>query len=218
MTALRRLATLLLLPVALGLPGCGISEPRAFRHPDFTPLNIRRPAVLLQVSLDQAALLGEGERSPRERSSIPEAFEIALLEGLNAEGILPVDVTLSARRSTPAGRAPFEGIDRRQALDRGRALDADVVVIVGAVLSRLDLVFCREGRRPFIARTTLWTLGAEILRVADRARLLVEPPGPTLQLGDVEPDCERGGIGRRLSVQELLDAAVHRILSLLLRR
>lgn len=217
MTAMRRLAPLSLLLVALGLPGCGTSELRAFRHPDFTPLKIRRPAVVLQVSLDRAGSLGEGEFSAREQRSIPDAFEIALLEALNAEGILPVDATVSVGRSTLAS-APFEGIDRRQVLDRGRTLGADVVMIVGASLARRDLVFCREERRPFIARAALWTLAAEVLRVADGARLLIEPPAPAWQLADVEPDCERGRIGRRLSAQELLDALVQRVLSLLLRR
>lgn len=205
--ALRRVA-LSLLPVTLCAQGCVTPEPRAFRHPDFRPHEIRRPALVLQLSL--------GEFSPREQNSIPDAFEIALLEGLNAEGILPVDVTLLPRRSTSG--TPSKGIDRRQALDRGRALHADVVVILDASLSRRDLVFCREERRPFVARATLWMLGAEALRVADGTRLLIEPLGPTLQLSDVEPDCGQGRIERRLSTQELLNLAVQKILALLFRR
>lgn len=213
--ALRRVA-LSLLPVTLCAQGCVTPEPRAFRHPDFRPLEIRRPVLVLQLSLGQTGFRGEGEFSPREQNSIPDAFEIAVLEGLNAEGILPVDVTLSPRRSTSG--TPFKGIDRRQALDRGHALHADVVVILDASLSRRDLVFCREERRPFIARATLWIVGAEVLRVADGARLLIEPPGPELQLSDVEPDCERRRIERRLSTQELLNLAVQKILARLLRR
>lgn len=205
--ALRRVA-LSLLPVTLCAQGCVTPGPQAFRHPDFRPHEIRRPALVLQLSL--------GEFSPREQNSIPDAFEIALLEGLNAEGILPVDVTLLPRRSTSG--TPSKGIDRRQALDRGRALHADVVVILDASLSRRDLVFCREERRPFVARATLWMLGAEALRVADGTRLLIEPLGPTLRLSDVEPDCGQGRIERRLSTQELLNLAVKKILALLFRR
>ena len=214
---MHRAVTLPLLGVLLLTSGCATSEPPAFRHSDFRPAQIRRPAVMLQVSLDPTGLPGEGEFLPREWNSIPEAFEIALLEGLNAEGILPVDVSLSARPSS-RGAVPFERIDRRQALERARTVKADVVLILDVSLSRRDRVYCQEERRPFMARTTLWTLGAEVVRVADGARLLIEPPGPTLRLGDVEPDCERGRIGRRLSAQELLDATVQQVLSLLLRR
>lgn len=211
-----RIVALSLLLVTLSAHGCVTPEPRAFRHPGFNPLEIRRPALVLQLSLGQTGFPGEGEFSPRKENSFPSAFEIALLEGFNTEGILPVDVTLSTRRSP--GGTPFEGIDRRQALDRGRALHADIVVILDATFSRRDLVFCREERRPFITRATLWMLGVEVLRVGDGTPLLVEPPGPALQLSDIEPDCERGRIERRRSTQELLHLAVQKVLALLLRR
>lgn len=214
-----------LLLAALLASSCATPQPSAFRHPDFRPASIRRPVVVLQVSLEQTSLLGEGEFSRRERSSLPEAVEIALLEGLNAEGILPVDVTLSARGFSRDGAVSFERIDRRRALERARTLNADVVLIVGISLSRRDLVYCRAGTRasgaggrPFVAPTTLWTLGAEVLRVADGARLLVEPPGLARQLTDIEPECDRGRIGRRLSAHEMLQRAVQELLALLLRK
>lgn len=209
---------LALLPLTLVAWGCGTLKPAALRHPDFRPDAIRRPAVVLQVSLDPGGLLGEGEFSARERTSIPEAFEIALLEGLNAEGILPVDVTRSARQASRDSLSPLWGGDRRQALARARTLKADVLLILSASLSRLDVVYCREARRPFMARTTVWTLGAEVVRVTDGARLLLEPSGAAQGLGDVEPDCDQGRISRRLSTQELLDMAVQRGLALLLGR
>lgn len=212
----RRIALPLL--VALLLQGCVTPGPAALRHPAFRPAEIRRPFVVLQVSLEHTGFIGEGEFSAQERASIPEALEIALLEALNAEGIVPVEVTLSARRSQRDSAVPLEQIDRTQALERARALKADVVMILDVSLSRLDLVYCRAERRPFVAHTTLWTLGAEVLRVADGARLLVEPPGPGLRQGDVEPECDRGRIARRLSAEELVDRAVKRGLSLLLGR
>ena len=174
--------------------------------------------VVLQVSLERTGFVGEGEFSSREQSSIPDAFEIAFLDGLNAEGILPVDVTVSARRASRPGSTPFEGIDQGLALQRARALNADVVMILDASLSRQDMIFCREERRPFVARATLWTLGALVLRVTDGARLLVEPPGSGLRVMDVEADCQRRRIDRRLSAQELVDAGVRRGLSLMLGR
>jgi len=181
--------------------------------------------VVLQVSLEQTDLFGEGEFSRRERRSIPDAVELALLEGLNAEGILPVDVTLSAQRSSRNSAGAFERIDRTQAIERARTLHADVVLIADVSLSRRDLVYCRAGTRaggaggrPFVARTTLWTLGAEALRVADGIRLLVEPPGPARRLEDVEPDCDSGRISRRLSVEEMAQRAAQELLVLLLRK
>ncbi len=219
------MAWLSLLLAALLVSGCATPGPSAFRHPDFRPASIRRPAVVLQVSLEQTELLGEGEFSRRERSSIPEAAEIALLEGLNAEGILPVDVTLSARGSSRDSAGAFERIDRKQALERARTLHADVVLIVDVSLSRQDLVYCRAGPsaagaggRPFIARTTFWTFGVEVLRVVDGVRLLVEPPAPAHRLRDIEPECDRGRVGRRLSAEEMLETAVRELLALLLRK
>lgn len=160
--------------------------------------------------------MGEGEFSPRERSSIPETVEIGLLEALNAEGIVPVDVTLFALGSYRDSASPFERLDRKQALERARALRADVVLILDVFLSRRDVVYCRAARRPFVARTTIWALGAEVLRVADGTRLLMEPPGSQSRQGDVESDCDRGRIERRLSTQEQADRAVRQGLSLLL--
>ncbi len=202
--------------VALLPFGCTAPGPVAFRHSDFRPAEIRRPVLLLQVSLDRTDLLGEGEFSSQERSSIPEAFEVALLESFNAEGILPLDVSVSSRRSASPGST--EGIDAKPALERGRAVGADLVMILEARLSRQDFVFCREERRPFVARTTSWTLAARVLRVADGSTLLIEPAGPGSRASDVEPDCERGRIARRLSAQELLDVAARRGLSLLLAK
>lgn len=196
--------------------GCTTGAPRAMRHPEFSAAAIRRPAVVLRLAVDETGPSAPGALSARERSALPEAFEIAFLEGLNAEGILPVDSTLSHRpvpRDTRAGAS-----ERIQALERARTLGADVLVIVSASVSRLDLIYCRETRGPFVARTTLWRIGVEVLRPADGAALLFEPPGPALSLTDVEPDCEGGRIGRRLTPQELLDETVQRSLSILFRR
>jgi len=75
-----RRPTLTLLLLALLAPGCVAPQPAAFRHPHFRPGTIRRPAVVLQVALDPTGLPREGASSPRERSTIPEAFELAFLE------------------------------------------------------------------------------------------------------------------------------------------
>ncbi len=213
MFALTPLAILLL---ALASSGCATPGPKALRHPHFRPSEIRRPAVVLQVSVDHTGFLGQGEFSRQERDSVPEAFELTFLDKLNAEGILPVDVTVVAQRDYRAHSTVLERIDRNEALKRARALKADTVLILDARLSRGNLVYCPTERRPFVARTTFWSLAADVVRVADGTHLLIEPPGPALRVGNVEPDCERGRISRSLSSHELLEAAVQRAVSLLL--
>ncbi|MFQ5521875.1 MAG: hypothetical protein ACE5FK_10785 [Candidatus Methylomirabilia bacterium] len=162
--------------------------------------------------------MGEGEFSRRERSTIPQAVEIGILESLNAKAILPVDVTLLARPSYRDRASPFATIDRHQALERAGDLNADFVLILDVHLSRQPVLHCRGHRRPFRALTTRWTFGAEVLRVADGIRLLVRPPGPEQHLDDVEPDCYRGRVDHRLTAHQMLEASVRRSLSLILRK
>jgi hypothetical protein len=202
----------------LFLQGCLGAGPGAFRDPSFRPAQIRRPAIALTVSLDRTGLFGEGEFSARERASIPEAYETALLEGLNSEGILLADISVTADRSSRGSREPLEGIDRGQALSRGRSVDADHVVIIAVRLHRGELVHCREANRPFVAPTTVIQAALELLRVRDGARLLLEPRGPALEATDVEPDCERRRVTRRASGQELVEESVGKVLKRLLKR
>lgn len=209
-----RAAGLPFLVGALLAAGCARPEPAALRHPEFKPASIRRPAVVLRLSLEQFGGVDEGGAGRRGRGALGEAVEIALLEGLNAEGILPVDVTLSARS---ASRSSAER-DRAQALERARTLKADVLLIAEVSLVQRDLVYCRIERRPFLARTTLWTIGAEVVRIADGTRLLIEPADAAHQLGDIEPDCDRRRIERRLSAQEMLERTIQELLALVFRK
>ena len=198
--------------------GCALpSGPVAFRDPGFRPSQIRRPAVALRVSLDRTVTFGEGEFSARERATLPEAYEAALLEGLNAEGILPVDISLAADRSPRGSQRPLEGIDRAEAFSRGWTVSADYLVIVDVRWSRGELFHCRESRRPFTALTTVVTAGLELHRLSDGARLLVEPTGPDLLATDIEADCGRRRIARRASGQELTEASVGKVLRRLLK-
>ncbi len=211
---MRVLATLLL---ALTLAqGCVSPGPVAFRDPGFRPSQIRRPAILLRVSLDRTGAFGEGEFSAQERAALPEAYEAALLEGLNAEGILPVDISLVANRSSRGSQEPLEGIDRAQARSRGETVNADYVVIVDVRFYRRELVHCREAGRPFVALTTVATAGLELHRLRAGARLLVEPPGPELQATDLVADCERRRATRRTS-QEIMEESVGKVLRRLLK-
>lgn len=200
--------------LALWHSGCATPGPAAFRHPDFRPGEIRRPAVLIEVSLDRTM---EDPGSRQRGGNIAELLEIVFLEGLNAEGILPVDATLSVRPASLSDSL-LDRVDRRRALERARGLKADVLLLLGLSMARRDVVYCRETPRPFRAHATVASIEVEVLRATDGARLLVEPASPALRLTDVEPDCERRRIERRLTTQELVDLAVRRALSLLLGR
>jgi len=200
------------------LQACASPAPVALRDPAYRPSEIRRPAVVLQVSLDQTGF-GEGEFTSQERAGLPEQLEAGLIEGLNTRGIFPLDVALIALRAYRGTPNPIDGLDRTPALARARTLKADVLLVMDMHLSRRDLVHCREVRRPFLARgTTVLAVTLEVLRVSDGARLLLEPPDAGLTLTDVEAQCAPERRVRRLSAEEMTDAAVSRIVALLMKR
>jgi len=58
----------------------------------------------------------------------------------------------------------------------------------------------------------------EVLRVADGARLLLEPPDTDHPLTDIEVECGAERSIRRLAMEELAGAGISRALTLLLRR
>ena len=189
------------------LGGCVSPGPVAVRHPDYRPAEMRRPAVVLQVSLDQTGF-GEGEFTRAERASIPDQFEAGLIDALNSQGLFPLDVALTASQK----------IDRAQALARARSLGADVLLLVDMRLGRRGIVYCRETSRPFVARSTVLAVTLEVLRVSDGTRLLLEPPIAGQLLTDIEAECGRERSIRRLSIEELAGAGISRMLTLLLRR
>ncbi|OGL17394.1 MAG: hypothetical protein A3G97_10305 [Candidatus Rokubacteria bacterium RIFCSPLOWO2_12_FULL_69_21] len=181
------------------LTGCMSPGPAAVRHPDYRPANIRRPAVVLQVS---------GEFASREPTAISDPFEAGLIDALNGQGVLPLDVAVSTSRT----------LDRDQALARARSLRADALLLVEMRLERKDVVYCRETRRPFAARSTVLAVTLEVLRVADGTRLLLEPPDADHPLTDIEAECGREPSVRRVSLEELAGAGISRALTLLMRR
>ncbi|MBI3028899.1 MAG: hypothetical protein HYY64_05250 [Candidatus Rokubacteria bacterium] len=181
------------------LAGCMSPGPVAMRHPDYRPADLRRPAVVVQVS---------GEFASGEPAAISDRFEAGFIDALNDQGIFPLDVAVS----TP------EKQDRDRALARARSLRADALLLVEMHLGRRDLVYCRETRRPFAARTTVLAVTLEVLRVADGARLLLEPPDPDHPLTDIEAECGVERSIRRLSMEELAGAGISRALTLLMRR
>ncbi|HTY77860.1 MAG TPA: hypothetical protein VMI34_08585 [Candidatus Bathyarchaeia archaeon] len=188
------------------VPGCGPlgSSPSStpLREPGFRASTIRRPALLVRVSVSD-------DLSQRERSRLPEDYQAAVVEGLDRIGILAVD----AATLPPSRSRALEGIERAPALARAREAGAEYLVIVDARLSRGDLVHCRQSGRALTGPTTHWDAALEIDRVSDGKPLLVEPAGPDMRVVDVELDCRTGKLIRRRSMDELIGDSVDLVLA-----
>ncbi len=203
----------------LSAAGCATPQfgaPAAWRDPAFRPSALRRPAVFLQISLERIGL-GSGPFSAQERASVPERYASAVEEAFNGLGILPVDLTLEAKRSVKNSDQPLEGLDLGRALARGRETGADHLLVLDARLSRRDLAHCRDGRRVLVGTTTFWEAGLEVLRVSDGTRLLVEPPGDDQRVLDIEVDCRQGRLIRRKGMDEMVEESARRVLEPLSR-
>lgn len=187
------------------LSGCAAgssSTTSGLREPGFRASMVRRPAVVVRVSVSE-------ELSQRERARIPEDYQAAVVEGLDRLGVLAVDVEVLPGGSNRA----LVGIDRGPALARAREAGAEHLVIVDARLSRGDLSHCKQSGRARTGPTTYWDAGLEIDRVSDGKRLLVDPPAENLRAVDVELDCKTGRLIRRRSMDELIAESVGLILA-----
>lgn len=202
-STLALLASLLLSGCALG----SSTSNTALREPGFRASSIRRPALLVRVSVADAL-------SQRDRARIPEDYQAAIVEGLDRLGILAVDVAVAP----PSRSRGLDGIDRAPALARAREAGAEYLVIVDARLLRGDLPHCRESGRALRGPTTYWDAALEIDRVSDGKPLLVEPPAEDLRAVDVELDCKTGRLIRRRSMDELISDSVGLILAPLASR
>lgn len=188
--------------VASGCAGGFGSGTTASREPGFRATSVRRPALLVRVSVP-------AELGRRERDRIPENYEAAVVEGLERVGILAVNML-----SVPGSSArPLEGLERTAALSRARETGAEQLVIVDARLSQGDLTHCKQSGRARSGPTTYWDVGLEIRRVADGQPLLVEPPAEDLRAVDVELDCKTGRLIRRKSMDELITDSVALVLA-----
>jgi hypothetical protein len=194
-------ATLAVLALIL-LAGCASSSnSTALREPGFRASTIRRPALLVRVSVPDDLNL-------RERARIPEDYQAAVVEGLDRLGILAVDVAVA-----PSGRnRALDGIDRASALTRAREAGAESLVIIDARLASGDLRHCTGSGRNLVGPTTYWDAALEIDRVSDSKPLLVEPPSEELRAVDVELDCKTGRLIRRRSMDELINDSVRLVL------
>jgi hypothetical protein len=183
----------------LAASGCvgALGKTPATREPGFRATAVRRPALLVRVSVP-------AELDKRERDRIVEDYQAAVIEGLERLGILVVDLATVPGSSS----RPLDGLDRPAALGRAREAGAEQLVIVDARLGRDTLTHCRQLGRTRSGPTTFWDVGLEIRRVSDTQPLLVEPPAEDVRAVDVELDCKTGRLIRRKSMDELIADSV----------
>ena len=191
-----------LLAALLTASGCAGGGTPASREPGFRAASVRRPALLVRVSVP-------AELDQRDRDRISENYQAAVVEGLERLGILAVDMATVPGTSS----RPLEGLDRPAALRRAREAGAEQLVIVDARLAKDTLTHCRRAGRAVSGSTTFWDVGLEIRRVADTQPLLVEPPAEDLRAVDVELDCKTGRLIRRKSMDELITDSVGLVLA-----
>jgi len=191
-----------LLAALLTASGCAGGGTPASREPGFRAASVRRPALLVRVTVP-------AELDQRDRDRISENYQAAVLEGLERLGILAVDMATVPGTSS----RPLEGLDRPAALRRAREAGAEQLVIVDARLAKDTLTHCRRAGRAVSGSTTFWDVGLEIRRVADTQPLLVEPPAEDFRAVDVELDCKTGRLIRRKSMDELITDSVGLVLA-----
>jgi hypothetical protein len=189
----------LLLFAALLLAGCAAdgrdttSAPVPRTLTDFRPGEIRQPAVVIALSSALDARAG---------TALTAEYEGALLEGLNARGIIV----------RHAGRASEVGRDVRAGVAHARAVEADSVILVRVEVRPATVVFCRESGRPVSLGVTVWRQRVEIARASDAAvRLRTEDDG--LDVTDADVDCEDPRRPRRRAPAETATLAAERLLT-----
>ena len=183
--------------LVLLLAACAGPATETAPAPDFTPAQIRQPAVVLRF------VVNAGDFAAEERLSLPVAYEGMLLEALDARAIPARDAQQVSR------------LDRLAAAMRARDVGADHALLVDVRVEKVETYFCREGRRPFRAPVTTWVQTAEVVRASDgvsRSKVA----GPALTVIDLEPDCESPRESRRRSSSETAREGVNRLLRRLL--
>lgn len=196
------LAAVLLLTAACASPPreSGSAKSAPARARDFRSSDLRQPALFVRV-----VLATPGAFSDRDRSTLPAAYQGALLEGLNARAVLPRDAQLVTEGK----------LDARVALARAREVGADHAVLVDVQVERGEPIFCREGRRPFRTAAETWAPALQVLRVSDGSTQLALSGG-ALAMTDLEPDCDDPRASQRRSREETLTESVNRLLRRLL--
>jgi hypothetical protein len=196
-----RRAPLIALFLATACAGAA-APPALTRAPDYSPRDIRQPALFIRIA-DTDGL------DDREREALTASYEGALVEAFDERGVPPTDVQ-------PV--APAAGFESRSALARAREVRADHAIIVHLSVQRRDAIFCRDGRRPFSATTTVWSQGVQVLRVRDGTPRMTVPPGQGLDVTDIQPDCSNPRRSRLRDRAEMIRSAVETLVERVLGR
>src|SRR5262245_25610810 len=178
------------------------SAPQLARAPDWTAGEIRQPALFIRIG-DTYQL------SDRERASLADRYEGALVEAFDERGVPPTDV----QRLGASG-----AFEPRRALARAREVHADYAVVVELRVEQRETVFCRGGRRAFAAATTVWSQGVQVLRASDGSSRIVLPPGQGLDVTEIEADCANPRRSRLRDQAEMIASAVEAIAERILGR
>lgn len=203
MTRARLVLPGVLLAAACASPAAPpVPSPATPRPPAYRPAELRQPALVVRLSF------GAGAFDAREREAITVRYEGALLDALNASGILVRDTRIASSAQGAATPAA--------ALARAREVHADHAVLVEARIARQPEVFCRGTRRPLQATATVWTQGVTVLRAADGAARLTVAPDQTHAVMDLEPDCDNPQDSPRRSPDDLITEAAARLVRRLL--
>jgi hypothetical protein len=191
-----------MIAAALIATGCAAPGGPAplMRAPDYSAREIRQPALFIRV---------EEGRDSGERGSLADLYEGSLVEAFDERGVPPADVQRVSART---------GLGPRAALARAREVRADYAVIVELRLERRDATFCRGGRRPFAATTTVWRQGVQVLRVHDGTSRLAVPPGQELDVTEMEPDCADPRKSRLRDRAEMIATAIEAVAERILGR
>jgi hypothetical protein len=188
----------------LAAAGCATmsAPPPLMRAPDYAAAQIRHPALFVRVDDRIAA-------GPAERESLAARYESSLVEAFDERG-----VPLSDVQRVAAGPE----LEHRRVLARAREVRADHAVIVELQLERRDTIFCRGGRRPFAAATTVWAQGIQVLRVQDGASRMAVPSGQGLDVTELDPDCTNPRQSRLRDRTEMIASAVEMVAERILGR
>ena len=198
----------LLLPGVLLAAACAspvsssVPSPAPPRASEYRSAELRQPALFVRLTF------GAGDFDARDREAIAAQYEGALLDALNARGVLVRDT-----RVTPSSQG---AVTTAIALARAREVQADHVVLVDVRVARQPEVFCRDTRRPFQTTATVWTQGVTVLRTADGAARMTVEPDRARAVVDFEPDCEQPRESQRRSREETVTEAVDRLVRRLL--
>ncbi len=188
--------------IALGLlvlAGCtgALGGPTPVRGAGYRGDEIRRPAITVHLSF------GQGDFTKQERATLPELYTGALLDALNAQAVLPLDVSVSVDR-----------LDRTAAVARAREVDADQALIVDATVARGRHTYCRDTSLVFTTGATEWTTRVDVVRASDRETRLLEPE---LRTTDFKEDCEAPKSSHRLDADDAIRESVRKVVGAILR-